>query len=702
MAPVAEAVDYLSYEFNIQDLHSCWRNATKHKDQIINGRRLENASWRKFFQMKFNLKTADPSILNWQKDNDVCWLYGPFFSYEPLPVIEAAALERDLAEKANMMGANIAKDAAALAADGTPLRPALKKRKEKDDIWLALREKYLANGGNLRPEDLQAFASRDPSPPAPTGRGALFYLSDFPSRYVSKEGMIPRVTSETWTSAKWDRVNPWDQTTATTTTANTRVSLVVPEETSPIEEDESSSPPQQSQQRGRSSRTGKKPRVRTADSPDSIDSAKHIRFSERVEVNDLLDSAEEPSPREESSIQDTPKRNIVGLKKPMFDQSESETDDEPDYFVAKGSKFDGIENRGNSPIRGISPSPSTDTPPSSQPLPQQPLPHPSSAISESLRRRLSTPTTAEDSDDENEGLIYINVRKSPNLSIVSHPSEHLPSGPAVPAALTYANSSGNLGGLKRTTSTGKLSLALQQATQVQQDRLNSAPATLATFDFPTMQPAAPGSYQPPTNNSTSIVANAPLPILPILKHTSEQTGQEPTTSLPSPPPSSAGPESTGNSPAVREDEDESYVSAHAPEEYTVGDRVNDVLNNAYEVARWLGAAVSSGTTGFYGLPVHPNPRPVLISLYQRILHTSQRLPQESVYRQSAESLAKHRLTIVEKEEDVSKIEAQINAGQVEELIKQAEDELALIPKMEAWKVWEPLETPPEEGQWKGF
>ncbi|KAJ3332930.1 hypothetical protein HDU76_012592 [Blyttiomyces sp. JEL0837] len=98
------AVDYLSFTFNEFDLHQCWRNATKHKDSIINGRRLENASWRKFFQMKFDLKTVDPAILNCPIESipeapnnqplanfDVCWLYGPFHTYEPLPVLQAAA-----------------------------------------------------------------------------------------------------------------------------------------------------------------------------------------------------------------------------------------------------------------------------------------------------------------------------------------------------------------------------------------------------------------------------------------------------------------------------------------------------------------------------------------------------------------------------------------------------------------------------------
>ena len=41
----------------------------------------------------------------------------------------------------------------------------------------------------------------------------------------------------------------------------------------------------------------------------------------------------------------------------------------------------------------------------------------------------------------------------------------------------------------------------------------------------------------------------------------------------------------------------------------------------------------------------------------------------------------------------------IGCGQVEELIKQAEDELTLIPKLAEWKAWEknPIEAP--KGQW---
>jgi hypothetical protein len=50
---------------------------TKNKDTMINGRRLENASWRKWFQQRYSLPLLNPAELNWFKDSDICWLYGP-------------------------------------------------------------------------------------------------------------------------------------------------------------------------------------------------------------------------------------------------------------------------------------------------------------------------------------------------------------------------------------------------------------------------------------------------------------------------------------------------------------------------------------------------------------------------------------------------------------------------------------------------
>ncbi|KAI8647747.1 hypothetical protein BD408DRAFT_407746 [Parasitella parasitica] len=70
-------VDYLSYKFDEMDLAASWRMLTKQKLTIVNGIRLENASWRTWAKQRNNLKTVSPDTLNWLKDCDVTWLYGP-------------------------------------------------------------------------------------------------------------------------------------------------------------------------------------------------------------------------------------------------------------------------------------------------------------------------------------------------------------------------------------------------------------------------------------------------------------------------------------------------------------------------------------------------------------------------------------------------------------------------------------------------
>ncbi|KAI8972341.1 hypothetical protein BDB01DRAFT_810320 [Pilobolus umbonatus] len=70
-------VDYLSYQFDEMDLAASWRVMTKQKKEIVDGLRLENASWRTWAKQRNNLKTISPQSLNWLKDSDVTWLYGP-------------------------------------------------------------------------------------------------------------------------------------------------------------------------------------------------------------------------------------------------------------------------------------------------------------------------------------------------------------------------------------------------------------------------------------------------------------------------------------------------------------------------------------------------------------------------------------------------------------------------------------------------
>ncbi|POR35630.1 Uncharacterized protein TPAR_04174 [Tolypocladium paradoxum] len=73
-------VDYLSHDWREEDIWSSWRYIVSKRDEFPNSRRLENASWRTWMKAKNNLKTISPEELNWLKDCDVTWLYGPLQS----------------------------------------------------------------------------------------------------------------------------------------------------------------------------------------------------------------------------------------------------------------------------------------------------------------------------------------------------------------------------------------------------------------------------------------------------------------------------------------------------------------------------------------------------------------------------------------------------------------------------------------------
>ncbi|CED82742.1 Protein of unknown function DUF1752, fungi [Phaffia rhodozyma] len=70
-------VDYLSHDWTEEDIWSSWRTMTRTKNEVANGVRLENASWRTWWKQRNKLKTISPETLNWLKDSDVTWLYGP-------------------------------------------------------------------------------------------------------------------------------------------------------------------------------------------------------------------------------------------------------------------------------------------------------------------------------------------------------------------------------------------------------------------------------------------------------------------------------------------------------------------------------------------------------------------------------------------------------------------------------------------------
>ncbi|ESA44010.1 protein phosphatase type 1 complex subunit Hex2/Reg1 [Neurospora crassa OR74A] len=70
-------VDYLSHNWREEDIWSSWKHIVARRGDYANSARLENASWRTWMKSKNNLGTVSPETLNWLKDCDVTWLYGP-------------------------------------------------------------------------------------------------------------------------------------------------------------------------------------------------------------------------------------------------------------------------------------------------------------------------------------------------------------------------------------------------------------------------------------------------------------------------------------------------------------------------------------------------------------------------------------------------------------------------------------------------
>ena len=58
-------VDYLSHEWNEEDIWSSWRHIVTQRKVYGERSRLENASWRTWAKSQFKLKTVSPETLNW-------------------------------------------------------------------------------------------------------------------------------------------------------------------------------------------------------------------------------------------------------------------------------------------------------------------------------------------------------------------------------------------------------------------------------------------------------------------------------------------------------------------------------------------------------------------------------------------------------------------------------------------------------------
>ncbi|CAH6719503.1 hypothetical protein CLIB1444_02S10066 [[Candida] jaroonii] len=79
-----ENIDYLSNEIHIPNslLIKCWKQSKYDISIIIPStisRRLENISWRRLYKNLHNLDEISPTVINWYKDHDINWCYGPKF-----------------------------------------------------------------------------------------------------------------------------------------------------------------------------------------------------------------------------------------------------------------------------------------------------------------------------------------------------------------------------------------------------------------------------------------------------------------------------------------------------------------------------------------------------------------------------------------------------------------------------------------------
>ncbi|KAL0253399.1 protein phosphatase regulator [Diplodia seriata] len=70
-------IDYLSQDWQEDDISSSWRHITVNRKEYGQVSRLENASWRAWAKSRFQLATVSPETLNWFKERDITWLYGP-------------------------------------------------------------------------------------------------------------------------------------------------------------------------------------------------------------------------------------------------------------------------------------------------------------------------------------------------------------------------------------------------------------------------------------------------------------------------------------------------------------------------------------------------------------------------------------------------------------------------------------------------
>ena len=115
----------------------------------------------------------------------------------------------------------------------------------------------------------------------------------------------------------------------------------------------------------------------------------------------------------------------------------------------------------------------------------------------------------------------------------------------------------------------------------------------------------------------------------------------------------------------------------------------------------LSKALFKESTRITGLAVAKDPHHSLTVLYEKILKTLEKIPENAAYKQHTKQLVTERLNLVKTIKNPADLEAKIDpAFQLEEAIRDAENELILARKIVDWKTWEPLVGQAPKNQWK--
>ena len=138
-----------------------------------------------------------------------------------------------------------------------------------------------------------------------------------------------------------------------------------------------------------------------------------------------------------------------------------------------------------------------------------------------------------------------------------------------------------------------------------------------------------------------------------------------------------------------------------PTEEKEKDKTLNVWDRKYDQEKYMkNEGPLKETTHMVGLDVEPFPRMKLMKLSYMVLNELKGIPEDYYYKPFSEEVTKHRMKVVDENENIGKIEEIINAGCIEFLIHQAHNELKLLRTMKKLKIWdlEKMDDESEDGK----